>query len=452
MFELKEEIEIIKEIENKKNLFQKKIKNIYFWKIIRFNLFSEIVKKKCRTNEAHDLISKTNKLKYLLKWCIYNTLKNNVLKKEIIIFDHNRFFHENNCYKSIYTFDLIKKLEKKKITYEIIYPNFTNDKIKNKNVHRIENLNYIFIKILYLLKRKISKLSLNDKEFLIKLKKELEEKFKIEKIGLLEENNILKELYNFEAGYQYYKKYFRIKSPQKIYLICSYGREAIIVAAQELGIEVIELQHGVFTKYHIGYSFPIIKVPYFPNKFFIFGEYWKKDEFLPINTESIIYGYPYLRNQLERYKNIEKKKNQVIFISQGPIGKKLSKKATEFAKDNPSIKVVYRLHPGEFLRWKTEYKELYENRELENLKISDNNEKNLYEYLFESEYLIGVNSTVIYEALEIELKIGIIKLFGYEYVEDLINDNIIHAFNENERINLKVLDNLKKVEKGYFFK
>lgn len=450
MLGLKDCFQSLEKIEIEKNLFEKKIDNIYFWKVIRFEVLLKILEKTKLLNEIKN--KNSNSKIRLLKNLFNNLFRNNRKKKEIIIFEAGRFFLEEEKYKNIYTFNLIKELEEKNIAYEILYPEFTEDKVKNKNTYRVENFNYIFLKIIYLLKRKLKKLSLEEKSFLRKLKKELEDKFEIGEIGILKERNIINRLYSFKMLYKYYSNYFKKKSPKQIYIICSYGKEAIIKAAQDLGIEIIELQHGVFSKYHIGYSFPKVKIPYFPDKFFLFGEYWKENEFLPFNTEKKIYGYSYLYNQMEKYKNIKRNKKQVIFISQWIIGKRLSLKAIEFAKENPDIKVIYRLHPGEFSIWKIEYKELYENRELKNLEISDNNERNLYEYLLESEYLIGVYSTVIYEALEVGVKIGIIKLLGYEYLEDLIEQNIIYAFEEKEKISLSKLEHLKKIDREYLFK
>jgi hypothetical protein len=86
-----------------------------------------------------------------------------------------------------------------------------------------------------------------------------------------------------------------------------------------------------------------------------------------------------------------------------------------------------------------------------NLEIVDHNNKNLYEYLCESKYLISVNSTVIFEALTVGIKVGIINLFGYETLEDLICEKHIYCFKYNENISLKKLDNIKEIQKDYFF-
>lgn len=451
---LKEVYCILEKIENQENLFRKKIEEIYFWKIIRFSLFDEIGIKSKMMEKAHDeRINKIKKSKKLFLGAIENFFKNNNSKKKIIIFESDAYFKENKKTLSKFYFDLIEKFKKEKIDFEVVYPLYLEKEYRlEKNSYTKENYKYLFFKIIGLIKNRfnIFKFSSIDKEYLEKLKKYFEKETGIKNLEILNEKNFKKILINFESEYKYYRNFFRIKQPQKIYIICSYGKEALIAAAQDLDIEVIELQHGVMTKYHIGYDFPNIKIPYFPDKLLLWGEYWKDNVNLPKNVKIELYGYPYLKRQYEKYKNIEKNLNQVIFISQGTIGKSLSEKAIEFAKENPQLKVVYRLHPGEFLRWKKEYKDLYENRNLENLVISDNNEKNLYEYLFESKYLIGVYSTVIYEALNLELKVGVINLFAYEEMDDLIYKNYVRLFDINEKININELKILKTVENNFF--
>lgn len=444
---LKEMCYILEKIENQENLFEKKIKEIYFWKIIRFSLWREIGIKTKLMEKAHDeKLNKVQKIKGLFLGMVINFFKNNNSKKKIIIFESDAYFKENKKILSKFYFNLIEKFKKEKIEFEIVYPLYLKKEYRlEKNSYAEENYKYVFFKIIGFIKNKFNlfKFSIKDKEYLKNLRKYFGKEAGIEKLEVLSEKTLKKILTNFESEYKYYTNFFKVKQPEKIYIICSYGKEALIAAAQNLNIEVIELQHGVMTKYHFGYNFPNVKIPYFPDKLFLWGEYWKDNVNLPKNVKIELYGYPYLKRQYEKYKNIEKNLNQVIFISQGTIGKSLSEKAMEFAKENPQLKVVYRLHPGEFLRWKKEYKDLYENRNLKNLEISDNNEKNLYEYLFESEYLIGVNSTVIYEALNLGLKVGAVNLFGAEYVEELIKEGYIKLFQKDQKIDIEELKNLE---------
>ncbi|MGL5058023.1 MAG: hypothetical protein ACRC6A_11760 [Fusobacteriaceae bacterium] len=449
---LAEIIKNIIEIEEKEKLHSKKIKEIYFWKILRIGVFSEIMKEFGLYGTAH---SKTKKMIKNMTKNITKNLYTKNKKYQNIFFVHGRYFKTENVYKPLYTYT---EIEKEKENSEIIYPLFTPPEFLNKNYNysNIESLD-LLLKVgkqkIYNFSKKIF-FSEEEKFFLEKLKKEFEEKFGLKNISFLSCEMIKKTIISFQFNYSFYKRFFKKKSPKKIYLVCSYGKEPLIAAAQDLGIEVIEIQHGVMNQYHLGYHFPTNeKINYFPDKILMFGDYWYKNTSLPLPEEKIeIYGYPYMQLQIGKYRDtVKEKSDQVLFISQGTIGKQLTEKAVEFAKENPNFKTVIRLHPGEFSRWETEYKVLFENRNLKNLEISDNNNKNLYEYLCESKYLIGVYSTVIHEALYLEKKVGVLNLPGIEYVKDLIENNSINLFQLNEKIKISGLDNLTKTSGEYYF-
>lgn len=435
-------------IENEEGILEKEIDNIYFYKLIRGKLLFEIILKLNLSKSSHDTISFYQITKIFLKNFFISLFKRGEKEVETIFIDESHPVNIDATYKSTYFFEIMKKYDEENIKYEVIYPWVTKE--RNKKAAKI-SMQLFFLTSVSIIKFKILnkfKLKKNKIDYISKIEEKVKNEFKVE-INLYP--LIKKELDKFKINYKYYLKYFLKKKVKKIYLICSYGKEGIIAAAQDLNIEVIELQHGVINKYHIGYSFKNKEVPYFPDKLLVFGEYWKNLDFFPLNTKIKIYGFPYLNRNIKKYEKIIKKENQVIFISQGPIGDILSKIAVSFALENKNMKVIYRLHPGEFLRWKKEYKELYQNRELENLEISYDNSKEIYEYLYESNYLIGVSSTLIYEALSIGLKVGILELYSHEFFNDLIEKKIVYLFKKGENIDLKKLENLKKIDSNYFF-
>ena len=108
--------------------------------------------------------------------------------------------------------------------------------------------------------------------------------------------------------------------------------------------------------------------------------------------------------------------NQVLFISQGTIGRDLSRLAVDLRqKLSPKYKVVYKLHPGEYRQWESRYPWLISG----GLKVVDDDSISLYELLAESKALVGVNSTVIYEGLGLGLKIVLANLPGVESMYEL---------------------------------
>ena len=129
-----------------------------------------------------------------------------------------------------------------------------------------------------------------------------------------------------------------------IFVVVAYENQAIVKAAKDLGIEVIELQHGTISPYHLGYSYPentmrinneIREIEYFPDKILSFGDYWQNSSHFPIDKENIIsMGFPYFEENSRTYmkmaehkENEKTKQKQILFISQGVIGKYLSQLA-----------------------------------------------------------------------------------------------------------------------------
>lgn len=434
------------EIEEKYKTFDLKIEDVYFWKILRFGLESEIQKKKLKLNEAHD--SKKKRKILILKKMIYNFI--NRKKSDTLIFIHDRFFEDNFKYKDIYTYFLTDSLKDS----EVVYPVFCDDTYLNKdyNYSFVETFGLIFTKIkTKFIKNKIE-IKKEELEKLKNIKEELEEYFSLDNLEILEIDNIQKIIRKFKNEKKYYISYFNSKNAKRIFLVSSYGRESLISAANFLNIEVVEIQHGGIDKYHIGYHFPNnSEVNYFPDKMYMFGRYWYENARIPLEIQNIkFWGYPYLNKQLNKYKSkIKENSEQVLFISQGTIGEQLTEIAVDFAKKNKEKKIIIRLHPGEFQRWKEDYKMLFKFKDLSNIEISDNNNKNLYEYLLESKYIICVYSTVIYEALYLEKKVGILNLAGTEYIDDLFEKELVYKFSKN--IELQKLDKLQKLNKNYYF-
>jgi len=59
----------------------------------------------------------------------------------------------------------------------------------------------------------------------------------------------------FLADMHYWRLIFKVIRPRLFLLVCSYGQEAPVAAARSLGIPVWELQHGMISEYHFGYSY-----------------------------------------------------------------------------------------------------------------------------------------------------------------------------------------------------
>jgi len=120
--------------------------------------------------------------------------------------------------------------------------------------------------IIILLTRLIAKLIYS----FIKSPKNLEELLKKEKINI----PIKKIISNFKVEYFIYKILLKLYKPKGIFLTCYYCRLGLVKVANELGITVIEFQHGVINNNHYGYSSSLrLDKNYLPKYLLSFGDY-----------------------------------------------------------------------------------------------------------------------------------------------------------------------------------
>jgi hypothetical protein len=273
-----------------------------------------------------------------------------------------------------------------------------------------------------LLKSNKTNLLLTNKEivFLDDFQRQIEARFNIQ-INL--EKLVKWDLRLRKSTYPIYQRLLKSVSPRIVVLICSYGKETFVEACKFLEIPVVELQHGVINKYHLGYSFPgasRIKRT-FPDYLFVFGEFWKQVAEYPIEKERIFsVGYPYLESEIKKYPTV-KKQNQILFISQGTIGREMSRFACELSeRENFPYSIAYKLHPGEYSRWRSEYPWLVKPK----VRVVDNDEFPLYRLFAESKIQIGVHSTAIFEGLKYGLRTFLLDLPGVEYMDYLIEKQV----------------------------
>jgi hypothetical protein len=170
-------------IEEKYNLLNKEINGVYFWKLIRNNIFHEISKQNNLFGQAHTSVSPKfiDKLLYLPKALInthlYGVFKRNE-QKDILIFEHPRKVNVNCEYIDKHTHYLIDELRVNN-SYEIVDKPYLRKHFNKPSKDRSYSEHFSFINYL---KRKVFTLKINDadKRFITKVEKEIKEVFNIE--------------------------------------------------------------------------------------------------------------------------------------------------------------------------------------------------------------------------------------------------------------------------------
>lgn len=421
---LKELADLFFIIEKEFDLISFEIDNVKVWQYQRYRVFLRISMQLGLFDQAHTKKNNFLEVLWVAPTLIYNSIFSNPLigkyQKETLVFSNGRKVKVGNKFIDIYTEYLINELQEN--SFEVIEELYLNKHYPNDNKN---NKHQDFQIISTFLKSRLSTHKLNalQKEFISKIEKKI-----FELLGVrIDLKKIFRDGYLlFKYDFKFYDKLIKKRNPKKIFLSCSYGyKMALVAAAKHNNVEVVEIQHGTMNKYHLGYSYPHNSyIDYFPDKIYFFGEYWKNCMYFPLKEKNkIIYGFPHFQLQKNKYRDISKHTNQVLIISQGTIGKNLSEFIWESREVFSNYNVIYKLHPGEYDRWETEYTYLKELGKLENFAVIDNSDTNLYAFFARSEFVIGVYSTALYEALSFNCKLILANLSGVEYLDDLLSED-----------------------------
>lgn len=416
---IKELCEFIWYLEEKYDLLDFDIDNVKVWQYTRMQFYYKLAEASGVLSQPHSRLTKLDKIKHLFSF-VKNSLRDNyfsLTQKDAIVLSHARTVNVDGELIDIYTKYLIDELlasGKDIVEFESA----------NLGVHKKQKQSFSHYTDWIALAQRVYKQFLqvnitSDKlEVLKKVEDEINTtcKSKIDLVAFA-----IKSIKTYKANYKIYNKIFQKVKPKTYYTVVSYGQAPIIKAAKDNGIEVVELQHGTFSKYHLGYSFPNRKKPleYFPDKLYVWSEFWKKMIPLPIDEKCVVTdGFRYLEKQKSKFDHVEKKKNQLIVLSQGAIGNAIAEKFLKHYDIFKMYDIKYKLHPGEFDRWQN-YPALKKLSEFDNVEIVKN-EVPLYELFAASSLQIGVFSTALYEGVEFGCDTVLLNINGIEYMDRFI--------------------------------
>lgn len=242
-----------------------------------------------------------------------------------------------------------------------------------------------------------------------------------------------------------YSVIFKKTQPKAILVYPHYDEHmyAAMAVAKRMEIKTIEMQHGRINA-HEAYWYedhnPIGKT--LPDYFLTYGDWWNNQISLPEFCKVVSVGNAYLEKQVKTYQR-EKKDHLVVSVFSNPQnGKTLLEfinSIQEYCVEN-NIEILYKLHPNESKVWKTEYPMLLK---LRNTTIYDSG--SVYSVLSQSDVVIGINSTVFFEALAYEdLHIYIYTIGDYEGMKPLLENNMATAVRTPEEF----IANLSRIGSG----
>lgn len=179
-------------------------------------------------------------------------------------------------------------------------------------------------------------------------------------------------------------------------------------AAHDLGLKVVELQHGTIYPMHGAYNLPVKDSVYAPDTLIAWGRHWISQTRNYPRGASVPLGYPYLEACRQAYCPAQRSSRRftVLFVSQGNVGGALSRAARELSELLPRDRfaIVYKLHPNETRSWRTLYPHLLESA----VDVVANTDRNIYACLSEADAVVGVSSTSLVEALAWERRVFVL--------------------------------------------
>ncbi|MBS1514732.1 MAG: hypothetical protein JSS63_06855 [Bacteroidetes bacterium] len=424
------------EIEKENNLFDWESGGVFVWQLVRTNLFGKILSavKQEKINYKNDLIGRIFRKRYRVKNILFYNPFSDKTKSDVLIFESSRYLQLDGKYIDPYTKFLGDEILSKKMTLTRYQSNYSVDYLSEKNKN-VKHLDYIEAKALSKAKSISFDFSEGDLSLIKILQKAFDEYFKI---NLDLKDIFLKQIKYFKAELPYYQRLLDIKKPKEIFFVDYNSKMAITCAAKERGIPVTEMQHGLMVSEDIIYHFPTVKeggYRYFPDKFILWNDLWRKGSKLPIAEENIIIREnDFLKVKKSRYKNISKKKNTILISSQYGLTNEIAKDVLENLPLLKEYEIIYKLHPVEYSVFKTN--ELLQTLSKEPNVFFPDSKDDLHKFLAEAEIFIGVFSFVIFEAMEFGCKMFLLDLPGVSMVKFLVDNK--HA------VLIKSIKNIKE--------
>lgn len=263
------------------------------------------------------------------------------------------------------------------------------------------------------------------------------EVFHTSKISLKHVRRVLASFYWKKIIYRKLLSHIR---PQLLLLQTAYMNHALVAAAKELNIKVIEFQHGLIDRHHPGYSWTSSAASYknnmpIPDSIFVYGDYWREE--LSINGfwNEELRTVGSLRLDLYRFRQNSDitnatKTNQlikkIIVTTQSLEVDHLISFLLEFIKvTTQPIEIHIKLHPRESNRlpYETAFRD-YPNVRI----ISAQDSPSTFELLSNCDYHASIHSTCHYEAIGLGKPTIILPFSNYQRMLPLCEKAPGYAF------------------------
>lgn len=237
-------------------------------------------------------------------------------------------------------------------------------------------------------------------------------------------NEMMGYYHDFKAQYHFYKLLFRYSGTKKVFMVQNGIQKGLLAAAQELGVEVIELQHGQISKNHPTYSYPNCdeiseEKIYHPTKLLTFGSFWHQNRCYP-GVENIVIGNNSYANNAEFPSTMGNKR--LLVISNKGEGELLASHVKEIISNDNSFCFYFKLHPNQYDEVNF-YKEIFES--YPGVAVYSD-ELSINQLLAEVDAIVLVQSTTELEALRVGRKVFIFEEGAYQVMDFVFGERGVY--------------------------
>src|SRR5690554_8998 len=261
------------------------------------------------------------------------------------------------------------------------------------------------------------------------------------------------ELGEFYVKHTFVKLILSKLKARNIFIVNRGAFAPVIVSARKLNAKVYEMQHGISlsdTILYAGQYHPIAD----PDYFLVFGEKWIASQFYMPLEKIINIGWAYKRMVKNSLQLPDFPDNCILVISSPSCTFKLFKLVVKLAKEFPKYEFHIRLHPQEGYR-DEQYKAI---EQIDNISM-DNHKVDSAVVIHQYKYIVGENSSVLYEALclnkrdaRLDMEGIVIKdqnnntTTGFSYVKNMkdFKDFLNPKEGKNDLENLGIYDDFKE--------
>jgi hypothetical protein len=225
-------------------------------------------------------------------------------------------------------------------------------------------------------------------------------------------------LVQFAAQRMGWKKFFITAKVRKVFIVNAWKR-SLIAGAQAAGVTVVEAQHGAISGIHPYLSWAgQTEVAYQPDEYLEWGQYWGDVADLPAATKRKIIGAPdFITDALARTAELAKtgdahQPKTVLIASQAHATKAITEFLLRAAAANPDFVFTLKQHPQEAPAD-------FGSDAPANLLLADPADNTL-DLMARSEFVLGVYTTALFEALTLGCKVGVLGFSGWQHIRGLV--------------------------------